>query len=167
MSDLLSAYLYVDGDAKKTENDLEQARLRHVGEQAAIENDQLRAKIRHQDALNAIPKGRSLTDEHLEQELEQLREYKGLLSLSMSEIAERSGEFRPTYERQQEVLASWILSQNSFKALALKYGEKLGMSKTEMNKDLSETRLIVLEELAINDELVKRFKEKLLLDLKA
>lgn len=58
--------------------------------------------------------------------------YKNLLSKPMAEIAQYNGHFKDTYNKQQELLASWMVSQKAFKEAAIKYGIESGSTKEEI-----------------------------------
>lgn len=63
--------------------------------------------------------------------------YKNLLSKPMVEIAQHNGNFKDTYHKQQELLASWMVSQKAFKEAAIKYGIEAGKTKEEIINDAS------------------------------
>jgi hypothetical protein len=60
--------------------------------------------------------------------------YKDLLCKPMAEIAEVSGNFKETYEKQMELMADWMVSQKAFKELAIQFGFEKGVSKDETIK---------------------------------
>lgn len=68
----------------------------------------------------------------LEQENKQLKE---LLAKPMHEIAAKDGNFKGAYEKQQEMLADWIVSQRAFKEMAMKYGKLAGKTPEEINAE--------------------------------
>nr|WP_288119021.1 hypothetical protein [Thiomonas sp.] len=70
--------------------------------------------------------------------------YKQLLSKPMEEIAAQNGDFKATFEKQQEIIADWIVSQKAFRELAIDLGEEFGVSKEAMRKKLSEKFKAVL-----------------------
>lgn len=70
--------------------------------------------------------------------------YRGLLSKPMNEIAKHNGNFKETYEKQQVLLADWIVSQKAFREVAMKYGTKEGKTKEEINEEGLETKQKVL-----------------------
>ena len=53
----------------------------------------------------------------------------------MAEIAAKNGRFRETYDKQQEMLADWIVSQRAFKELAMKYGALAGKTPEQINAE--------------------------------
>ena len=61
--------------------------------------------------------------------------YKDMLAKPLAEIAVQDGRFRETYEKQQEMLATWISSQRAFKELAMKYGQALGKTQEQILED--------------------------------
>ncbi|ONU48818.1 hypothetical protein [Burkholderia cenocepacia] len=79
-----------------------------------------------------------------EYERKRANEYKALLSKPMAEIAEKNGDFRETYEKQQEMLASWIASQRAFKEIAMKYGAMAGKTPEEIAAEGAAAKEIVL-----------------------
>ena len=74
----------------------------------------------------------------------QIRNYKELLSKPMEEIAAANGDFKATFEKQQEIIADWIVSQKAFRELAYEFGEKLGLSQDEVREMVPEKKKAVL-----------------------
>ena len=74
----------------------------------------------------------------------QIRNYKALLSKPMEEIAAQNGDFKATFEKQQEIIADWIVSQKAFRELAIDLGEEFGVSKETMREKYSEKIKAVL-----------------------
>lgn len=73
---------------------------------------------------------------NLKSRLQQLEDdvafYKRLLTRPLAEIAQKNRPFRATYNAQLELLAGWMVSQRSFKELAIDLGMRLGMSKDDV-----------------------------------
>lgn len=78
---------------------------------------------------------RSETDEY----------YRNLLSKPMLEIAMVNGDFRGTYEKQQELLGNWMVSQKAFKEVAIKLGAQLGKTPEEIIAEGMATKEKVLD----------------------
>jgi hypothetical protein len=74
----------------------------------------------------------------------QIRNYKELLSKPMEEIAAANGDFKATFEKQQEIIADWIVSQKAFRELAYEFGEKLGLSQDEVRAQVKDKKKDVL-----------------------
>lgn len=77
----------------------------------------------------------------LKQDVEKLQKevnyYKDLLSKPMYEIANNNENFKKTYDLQQELLADWMVSQNSFRELTFELGiKKLKMSAEEVAEEV-------------------------------
>jgi hypothetical protein len=72
--------------------------------------------------------------------------YKDLLCKPMAEIAEKNGNFKETYIKQQAAFSEWIVSQRSFKELSMKYGRDVGKTPEQV---IAEATL--LQEDVIND----------------
>ena len=70
--------------------------------------------------------------------------YKNLLAKPMIEIANKNENFKETYKIQQEFLASWMVSQKSFKELAINFGIQLGKTKEDVIQEGTENRNLVL-----------------------
>lgn len=93
--------------------------------------------------------------------------YKSLLSKPMHEIAERSSDFKATYELQQELLANWMVSQRAFKELAIEFGIKTGLAKSDVVQAGFATKVAVLNNAtkhgnnAEDDEFMLKHSEKL------
>ncbi len=79
----------------------------------------------------------------LEQENQQLKD---LLCKPMAEIAAKNGNFRATYETQQELLASWVLSQRAFKEVAMKYGALAGKTPEEIQAEGMAAKEVILDD---------------------
>ena len=75
----------------------------------------------------------------------EIRKYKALLSKPMEEIAAANGDFKATFEKQQEIIADWIVSQKAFRELAYEFGEKLGLSQDEVREQVTEKEKSVLQ----------------------
>lgn len=72
----------------------------------------------------------------IKKESDELEEYyRGLLCKPMNEIARHNVNFRETYERQQFLLADWIVSQKAFREVAMRYGTKAGKTIQEINEE--------------------------------
>ena len=76
----------------------------------------------------------------------QIRNYKALLSKPMEEIAAANGDFKATFEKQQEIIADWIVSQKAFRELAYEFGEKLGLSQDEVRAQVRDKKKDVLND---------------------
>lgn len=87
--------------------------------------------------------------------------YKSLLSKPMAEIANQNGAFKDTYLKQQEIIAKWIVNQQAFKNVTLKFAEKLGLDKSEINKELNDEYNNAVDEAAKEYPEVQRIKDKL------
>jgi hypothetical protein len=70
--------------------------------------------------------------------------YRQLLSKPMEEIAAANGDFKATFEKQQEIIADWIVSQKAFRELAYEFGEKLGLSQEQVREMVPEKKKAVL-----------------------
>jgi sulfur carrier protein ThiS len=62
----------------------------------------------------------------------ELCKYKALLSKPFAEIASACPEFKPEYEKQHQLLATWMVSQKAFKEVAYGFGALLGKTKEEV-----------------------------------
>lgn len=62
----------------------------------------------------------------------------------MEEIAAANGDFKATFEKQQEIIADWIVSQKAFRELAYEFGEKLGLSQDQVREMVPEKKKAVL-----------------------
>ena len=103
--------------------------------------------------------------------------YRQLLSKPMEEIAAANGDFKATFEKQQEIIADWIVSQKAFRELAYEFGEKLGLSQDEIVGHVREAKKDVLTNntkhsnnaekhtsesfVALNEKTIELEKEKL------
>lgn len=61
-----------------------------------------------------------------------LRTYQQLLRQPLAAIAESHEEFKANYLKEQENLADWMVSQKSYKELAINLGKRLGMTIEEV-----------------------------------
>jgi hypothetical protein len=71
--------------------------------------------------------------------------YKNLLSRPMKEIAEVSGDFKKTYEVQQQLLAEWIMGQKAYRETAMQLGMALDMTPEQVQKVAAPNYTAVLE----------------------
>lgn len=110
------------------------------------------------------------------EEVEREKEYyASLLSKPMLEIAEKSRDFKRTYEKQQAILARFIIENKAMKELAQSYGVELGKTDEDFYQELDEAREVVesgnsqfdnnveperLKEVARLDEIKKEEEEK-------
>ncbi|MDO9419977.1 MAG: hypothetical protein Q7T66_04865 [Herminiimonas sp.] len=104
--------------------------------------------------------GTSNTERKLKEEVEA---YEKLLCGPMLDIAKKNGKFKQTYEKQQELMAQWMLSQKAFKEIALQYGKKLGISPDEVLKEFD----VVQENLLNNKAEFEKVDAQLINDLQS
>lgn len=76
---------------------------------------------------------------------DELDNYKLLLREPMAAIAKKDGYFRETYERQMELIATWILSRKAFKELAIQLGAEKGLTADEVIAMGNAKKMDVLE----------------------
>ncbi len=63
----------------------------------------------------------------------------------MKEIADVSGDFKKTYELQQQMLAEWIMGQKAYKETAMQLGIEVGKSPDEIQQLATKNANAVLE----------------------
>lgn len=160
--DLIATGLFLENDRKQTEAIQREMDHRDEVFKKESENSELRFKLKHQEVLKRNAEiGASEQARQLKSKINELQEYDELLARPMKEIAERHGAFRETYEKQQLLLAEWIISQKAFKELASKYGEKLGLSNEEIEADLDKAKPKIVEDLAKKHDIIKKNQSKL------
>lgn len=71
--------------------------------------------------------------------------FRGLLSKPMKEIADMSGDFKKTYEIQQQMLAEWIMGQKAYRETAMQLGAALDMTPEQVQKVAAPNFAAVLE----------------------
>lgn len=80
---------------------------------------------------------------------EKVEFYEALLNQPLNVIAEKLEEkvpvFKENYEKEQLVLANWIVSQKAFKETAMKYGEMAGKTTDEIQEEGLGTKKEVLD----------------------
>lgn len=118
-----------DGYAKMNKQNSEQQRI--VQEQNLA--NQMQAREAKKDLVEA--------NKELKKELEF---YKALLSRPMAEIAAVNDDFKEAYEKQQETLGTWMVSQKAFKEISIQLGLEAGKTKEEIINLEIETRKTVL-----------------------
>jgi multidrug resistance efflux pump len=99
----------------------------------------------------------------------QVEFYEALLAQPLHVIASRNKNFKKNYEVQQELLADWMVSQKSFKELAIQLGLKIGMKKEDVILQGQKGQLSVLSGAndpahntsADNSSFIKPYIEKL------
>lgn len=84
-------------------------------------------------------------EQQLEEALDDAEFFKALLSKPMHEIAAKHGGFKQTYEKQQELMADWMVSQKAFKELAIQFGQQLGLTKEEVLEKGKQGEMAVLD----------------------
>lgn len=119
-----------DGYASMNKQNAEQQRV--VQEQNLA--NQLQAREAKKDLTEA--------NKELKKENEFL---KALLARPMAEIAAVNNSFKETYEKQQETLGTWMVSQRAFKEIAIQLGLEAGKTKEEIISLEKETRKTVLD----------------------
>lgn len=119
-----------DGYAKMNKQNSEQQRI--VQEQNLA--NQMQAREAKKDLVEA--------NKELKKELEF---YKALLARPMAEIAAVNDSFKDTYEKQQELLGNWMVSQKAFKETAIKLGVQLGKTSEEIIAEGMATKAKVLD----------------------
>jgi hypothetical protein len=62
----------------------------------------------------------------------QVEFYKYFLAQPLHVIAAKNNDFKKTYEIQQELLATWMVSQRAFKELAIEFGLVAGKTREEI-----------------------------------
>lgn len=79
---------------------------------------------------------------------EKVEFYEKLLNQPLNVIAQKLEDkvpvFKENYEKEQLVLADWIVSQKAFKETAMKYGEMAGKTTDEIKKEGLNTEQNVL-----------------------
>jgi len=80
----------------------------------------------------------------------EVNNFKYLLCKPMAEIAEKNGNFKETYEKQMELMATWMVSQKAFKQLAIEFGAEKGLTTDEVIEMGKDKEIDVLE--SNNDE---------------
>ena len=101
------------------------------------------AKMQYEERQQAIARSK-LIDEKAELEI-QNEVFRKLLSRPMKEIAEASGDFKKTYDLQQQMLAEWILAQRAYKETATELGIQIGKSPDDVKTMAAENANAVLE----------------------
>ena len=76
---------------------------------------------------------------------EEAEYYKKLLAKPMAEIAQANRSFKETYEAQMDLLAEWMVSQKSFKELAIQFGIEKGLTSDEVIEMGLNKKIDVLE----------------------
>ncbi|CAJ0733518.1 hypothetical protein [Ralstonia pickettii] len=109
--------------------------LEKMGEQGRTIDRQGRALDSMGDALRRSQEDAGMAEAGAAFQRNRANELEALLSKPMAEIAAKNGRFRETYEKQQELIADWIVSQRAFKELAMKYGQLAGKTPEEIQKE--------------------------------
>ncbi|MCA8351449.1 hypothetical protein [Burkholderia cepacia] len=119
--------------------------LDKVGEQGRTIDRQGRALDDMGDALRDAKDDVSRAKAGAEFQRNRANELEALLAKPMAEIAAKNGRFRETYDKQQEMLADWIVSQRAFKELAMKYGALAGKTPEQINAEGMAAKETILE----------------------
>ena len=81
----------------------------------------------------------------LEYQKKQTEYYKNLLSKPMQEIARQNDDFKATYDKQQELLTDWIVSQKAYKETAMQLGIQVGKTPDQIKEMAKQNITAVLE----------------------
>lgn len=68
---------------------------------------------------------------------EENEKLKSVLNRPLMEIVSENERLRAAMEKQQALLEEWMLSQKTFKVLAIKYGEKTNVSDEKFSEDVN------------------------------
>ena len=120
--------------------------LEKMGEQGRTIDRQGRALDNMGDALRRSQEDAGMAEAGAAFQRNRANELEALLSKPMAEIAAKNGRFRETYDKQQEMLASWIVSQRAFKELAMKYGALAGKTREEINAESDAAEKALLDD---------------------
>ncbi|EKS9800426.1 MAG: hypothetical protein QM625_24035 [Ralstonia sp.] len=118
--------------------------LEKMGEQGRTIDRQGRALDSMGDALRRSQEDAGMAEAGAAFQRNRANELEALLSKPMAEIAAKNGRFRETYEKQQELLSNWVLSQRAFKELAMKYGALAGKTPEEIQAEGMAAKEIIL-----------------------
>lgn len=119
--------------------------LEKTGEQSrAIERQGIELE-RQQQAVRDAQRDAGMAEGNANFQRRRAEEYEELLAKPMAAIAAKDGRFRETYEKQQELLADWIVSQRAFKEMAMKYGALAGKTPEQINAEGMAAKEIIIE----------------------
>lgn len=132
-----SRFRYAESVASDAEHDAEMAEIRLSKAKKEIAQLQKALEEKIQEA------------EHAQQTVnaykQQANAYRHLLSRPMKEIADMNGDFKKTYELQQQMLAEWIMGQKAYRETAMQLGAALGMTPEQVQKVAAPNYTAVLE----------------------
>ncbi|WP_244855870.1 hypothetical protein [Ralstonia mannitolilytica] len=120
--------------------------LEKIGEQGRAIDKQNRALREANDDLHRAKYNEDISRIEADRIKKENNEYKALLSKPFAEIAAKDGRFKENYEKQQELLAAWIVSQRAFKEVAMKYGQAMGKSSEEVLSEFQAAKETVLND---------------------
>ncbi|VDD85045.1 unnamed protein product [Enterobius vermicularis] len=119
--------------------------LEKIGEQGRAIDKQNRALREANDDLHRAKYNEDISRIEADRIKKENNEYKALLSKPFAEIAAKDGRFKENYEKQQELLAAWIVSQRAFKEVAMKYGKLAGKTPEEIQAEGMAAKETILE----------------------
>lgn len=90
------------------------------------QNNQMKNKLMNNNTQN---------NDELKRVKEELSNLKDLLNKPHSEIAKYHSGFKLNYDKEQEILAEWMVSQKAFKELAIQYGQQLNKNPTQIKNE--------------------------------
>lgn len=120
-----------NGEIAKLKNELNKAKEDLAKAKNSAISPWKIGEMEHQETLN----------KELQKEIDY---YKSLLSKPMLEIAKKDKHFKKTYEKQQAILAKFIIENSAMKELAQEYGLELGKSDEDFSQNLDIARDKVL-----------------------
>jgi hypothetical protein len=130
--ELIGSYLFVDNLYKGADLQRKQQEI------SRLKNDLQRQRQAAANA-NAFPNAGMVNRADYELMKEKVAFYEKLLTEPLNVIADKLEakvpEFKENYDKEQLLLADWIVSQKAFKETAMKYGEMAGKTKDEIQKE--------------------------------
>jgi hypothetical protein len=162
--EFVGTYLFLDNMYKNADLQRKQAEIERLRGEANQSGN------KHTGAIPVIPGMVNKADYELM--AEKVKFYETILQQPLEVIAEKLADkvpaFKENYEKEQVVLADWIVSQKAFKETAMKYGEMAGKSPEDIQKEGIKNENTILNDeskfgnkVNLDPEIKEKLKEKL------
>lgn len=97
-----------------------------------------------------------IENENLQKKAEEVRieneHYRSLLARPLIDILKENTDLKKAYEKQQEVLRSWVISQEAFRSMSKKFRLELGISDEKIKEIYQEEKEKAPESLRVRGD---------------
>lgn len=160
--EFVGTYLFLDNMYKNADLQRKQQEI------SRLQGDMQRQRQAAGNA-NAFPNAGMVDRADYELMKEKVEFYEKLLAEPLAVIAGQVPAFKENYDKEQLVLADWMLSQKAFKETAMDYGVKAGKTPEQIHNEGIKNKEKILDDesnygnsvSALSDNLKNKLKDKL------